>query len=452
VLTAHLRLTEENLMLRKRLLQLGAREIATLKKAQGWAHRVAPALIHELYDRQFRHPAVLEFLTHSAASRKVPIQEVRDRLEREQVKYFVSIFDEAASGGEFGLRYFENRLQIGRLHNQINLPSKWYLGTNVVFAELARKYLRRRLFWRPFLIRGVDEALQKVLNYDMQAVMDSFLLCLLDDLGFDAGRIDLPSARHDVSDGLNKFKEVMRSALGTVQVADREMRGLSEAIQNTTQALLGGADEQSVALAEGATTLSKLADRVRRAAGESERAAAIASSQSTLMAGNSVDSGRTLDEVLTLFRKTSHEVSEITTVIDDLAFQTNLLAINASIEAARAGEHGRGFGVIASAIRDLSTRSVAASRDIRTLTATASGSIEAGSAATQQLAAFIRSWHESACAQALAIAEFDSTMRQIHVVAETNAESARDLAGRAQTLTGKVTALDEVFQWFQKAK
>ncbi|WP_446686058.1 methyl-accepting chemotaxis protein [Massilia consociata] len=84
-------------------------------------------------------------------------------------------------------------------------------------------------------------------------------------------------------------------------------------------------------------------------------------------------------ERMEAINQSSRKISEITTVIDSIAFQTNILALNAAVEAARAGEQGRGFAVVASEVRNLAQRSAAAAREIKVLIEASNGAVDAGS-------------------------------------------------------------------------
>ncbi|MEG3193901.1 methyl-accepting chemotaxis protein, partial [Lysobacter sp. D1-1-M9] len=80
----------------------------------------------------------------------------------------------------------------------------------------------------------------------------------------------------------------------------------------------------------------------------------------------------------------SQRIAEINSVIDGIAFQTNILALNAAVEAARAGEQGRGFAVVASEVRALAQRSANAAKEIKALIETSAGQVSAGSALVQR--------------------------------------------------------------------
>ncbi len=158
-------------------------------------------------------------------------------------------------------------------------------------------------------------------------------------------------------------------------------------------------------------------------------------------------------------RHSSQQITDIIGLIDSIAFQTNILALNASVEAARAGEHGRGFAVVASEVRLLATRSADAAADIRQLIGTSVSQIEAGTQqadlASESMAAIMESvkrvttlMDEIAVASEeqriginevnSAVGEMEQTTQQNAAMVEQASTSATQLEHEAERLTGVV--------------
>jgi methyl-accepting chemotaxis protein len=171
---------DHNLGLRRRFVRLGDAEAALLVEMLPWARSVAPALIKDFYDWQFEFPATRRFFELHAHRRSMALPALREHLERAQIQYFTEVFEGAASG--WNVEYFERRLYVGWLHDQIDLPYKWYIGSYCELQHLLSIYLRKT-FQDPEKVWAVERAVSKVFNYDMQAVGDSFLLNTLESMG-----------------------------------------------------------------------------------------------------------------------------------------------------------------------------------------------------------------------------------------------------------------------------
>lgn len=91
-----------------------------------------------------------------------------------QVGYVRAIFDEAAASGAFDRGFLEKRLCVGHVHNVIDLPMKWHVGSHVTYELLVRKHLARSFFWNPWLRSKGEQAICQVFNYDLQAVAEAF--------------------------------------------------------------------------------------------------------------------------------------------------------------------------------------------------------------------------------------------------------------------------------------
>jgi methyl-accepting chemotaxis protein len=162
----------------------------------------------------------------------------------------------------------------------------------------------------------------------------------------------------------------MRRNLGKI-VAD--VRQSAEGVANTSAEiaqgnhdLSGRTESQASALEETAASMEELSSQVNQNADNARQANQLASNASTV----AVRGGEVVGRVVTTMKEindSSRKISEIISVIDGIAFQTNILALNAAVEAARAGEQGRGFAVVASEVRSLAGRSADAAKEIKGL-------------------------------------------------------------------------------------
>jgi methyl-accepting chemotaxis protein len=175
-----------------------------------------------------------------------------------------------------------------------------------------------------------------------------------------------------------------------------------------------------------------------------------------LLSGNAMES---VMETMHKIRGSSGKIEEITSVIDGIAFQTNILALNAAVEAARAGESGKGFAVVASEVRALAQRSAAAAKEIKGLIEQSVDHAHEGIAmaknagdrvrqsveAIEQTSQLIRDISTSSAEQSsgitqinIAVNQMDQVTQQNAVLVEESATSADDLAHRAAHLRDMV--------------
>ena len=174
----------------------------------------------------------------------------------------------------------------------------------------------------------------------------------------------------DMTDSLTAIVGRVRESAESVSTAAAQI-----AAGNTD--LSARTEEQASSLEETAASIEEMTAAVGQNAANATQANELAGSAADVArrGGEAVDQVvKTMDGI----QASSRKIAEITSVIDSIAFQTNILALNAAVEAARAGDHGRGFAVVAGEVRSLAQRSAEAAREIRGLIADSAGRVDAG--------------------------------------------------------------------------
>ncbi|RJS91770.1 methyl-accepting chemotaxis protein [Salinisphaera sp. Q1T1-3] len=180
-----------------------------------------------------------------------------------------------------------------------------------------------------------------------------------------------------VSQSFNRFVERLQSMLREIARASGEITGAARQIADgnmdlsqRTESQASAVQETAASMEELTTTVAHNAERADQGNAAADRTAARANDANAVVG----DVVTTMDDI----NQSSRQVAEILTTIDGIAFQTNILALNASVEAARAGEHGRGFSVVAEEVRILAKRSGDAATQIRDLIERSNGKAEHG--------------------------------------------------------------------------
>ncbi|WP_394778960.1 methyl-accepting chemotaxis protein [Undibacterium sp.] len=174
-----------------------------------------------------------------------------------------------------------------------------------------------------------------------------------------------------MNDSLLQIVSEVRSGTDTIATASSQIAAGNLDLSSRTE-------EQASSLEETASAMEELTSTVKQNADNARQANQLAASASQI----AVQGGEVVGQVIqtmSSINESSRKIVDIISVIDGIAFQTNILALNAAVEAARAGEQGRGFAVVATEVRTLAQRSAAAAKEIKVLIDDAVGNVSLGS-------------------------------------------------------------------------
>jgi len=258
----------------------------------------------------------------------------------------------------------------------------------------------------------------------------------------------------------------MRDKLATIV---SQVRGGTDAIGSASSQIAAGnldlssrTEEQASSLEETASSMEELTSTVKQNADNARQANALAAT-ATGVAGKGGAVVAQVVETMGAIKTSSSKIVEIISVIDGIAFQTNILALNAAVEAARAGEQGRGFAVVAGEVRTLAQRSAAAAKEIKGLIDDSVRNVDSGSKlvdeagstmhevvdSIQRVADIMTEITAASLEQTAGIEQINQAISQMDNVTQQNASLVEEAAAASEALqeqAGKLSDLVSVFR------
>jgi methyl-accepting chemotaxis protein len=254
----------------------------------------------------------------------------------------------------------------------------------------------------------------------------------------------------------------LREVIGQIREAAESIRESSAEIATGNQDLAVRTEEQVASLEETASSMEQLTSTVKQNAENARQAnlLAVGASEVAQRGGSVVQE---VVHTMSGINDSSKRIADIISVIDGIAFQTNILALNAAVEAARAGEQGRGFAVVATEVRNLAQRSAAAAKEIKELISDSVNKVETGSklvdsagrtmgeivASVKRVTDIMAEITAASVEQSAGIEQVNQTIMQIDGMTQHSASQVEQATAAAESLAGQASRLFDTVSLFR---
>jgi len=322
----------------------------------------------------------------------------------------------------------------------------WIIGMLVVCVTLA-------MVLAVWIARLISQPLGEAVKVARQVADGDLTADIRQDSNDETGQ--LLGALKLMNDNLLRIVSSVRTGTDTISTASSEIASGNMDLSSRTEQQAGSLEETASAMEELTSTVKQNADNARQA-----NQLAVSASEVAVQGGNVV--GQVVNTMGSI-NESSRKIVDIISVIDGIAFQTNILALNAAVEAARAGEQGRGFAVVASEVRSLAQRSSAAAKEIKTLIDDSVAKVDVGSRLVEQagstmdevvssvkrVADIVGEITAASQEQSVGLDEINRAITQMDEVTQQNAALVEEAAAAAQSLQEQASNLSQTVSVFK---
>ena len=263
-------------------------------------------------------------------------------------------------------------------------------------------------------------------------------------------------------EAMGKINRDLSDALSKIDLASEQVSAGSDQVSSSAQDLSNGATEQASSIDELASTISEISHKTQENLEDCNKAKRSVDDTTKLMT-EANDHMRSMTVAMNRIDRSSEEITNIIKAIEDIAFQTNILALNASVEAARAGEAGKGFAVVADEVRNLASKSQEAVKNTSALIGESREAVQEGIRITEETAATIEKVVKSSAsvnsivgkvadsseAQTASIQQITEGIQQISSVVQNNSATAEESAATSEQLSSQAQQLKDLVSKFK---
>ena len=254
--------------------------------------------------------------------------------------------------------------------------------------------------------------------------------------------------------GINTLSGNIATLVSEIRASSQTAMSLSDQLAARSAALSAKTEQQSASLVETAASMEQMAATTRNTADNTR----LASERANAATQQAKKGGELMGQVannMNSITECAQQMTEIISMIDGIAFQTNILALNAAVEAARAGDHGKGFSVVAGEVRSLAHRSAEAAKNIKSLIDVTSHNVNQGAmvvseaeknmreivSGSGQVSQLMNEISNSTSEQEMGIAQITLALSDLENVTQSNVAMVDELSGSSAVLKNQVIEL-----------